>query len=124
MTQSPYQGQLAYDSQDALVRMGAAGDNAWRLFVYTADGERVWTIVGELQIVHVRGLDNEVLRTYTRSMPAGAWGTSWDWGGDTVWRGSQRLAQVGAANTTHYHLDHLGTPRLRTNASGQVTQRL
>ncbi|MGH7459087.1 MAG: hypothetical protein ACREKN_08440 [Longimicrobiaceae bacterium] len=26
MTQSPYQGPLAYDSQDALVRMGAAGD--------------------------------------------------------------------------------------------------
>ncbi|MGH7458811.1 MAG: RHS repeat-associated core domain-containing protein, partial [Longimicrobiaceae bacterium] len=119
--------QLAYDSQDALVRMGAAGDNAWRLFVYTADGERVWTIVGGFQVLHVRGLGNEVLRTYTRGMAAGAWETPWDWSDDTIWRGSQRLASVsttGYANRTHYHLDHLGTPRLHTNGSGDLKRRL
>lgn len=41
-----------------------------------------------------------------------------------MWRGSQRLARITATSTTHYHLDHLGTPRLHTNGAGAMTKRL
>ena len=64
----------------------------------------------------LRGLDGKVRREYTES------GGAWSWSKDYVYRDSQLLASVSASNgIRHYHLDHLGSPRLLTDRC-KVTQ--
>jgi uncharacterized protein RhaS with RHS repeats len=76
----------------------------------------------------VRDLDNKVLREFTSVEPNGQPGlptSSRQWAKDYVWRDGLLLASVTpttpGANTTlteHFHLDHLGTPRLVSNDAG------
>ena len=102
-------------------------------FLYTADDERIakFAINGQGGVNEVtwtvRGLDNKVLRTYEST--GGTWGTdTLTWKKDHVYRGGQLLATVEDPDTgngtleqetRHFHLDHLGTPRLITDASGE-----
>ena len=42
--------------------------------------------------------------------------TGWQWDRDTIRRDGQLLATETPGGLHHYHLDHLGTPRLITDA--------
>jgi RHS repeat-associated protein len=100
-----------YDALDAMATLlGGTLNKAYR---YDADGERVgfregasgpWTYA-------LRGLDGKVLREYSYN------GSSWSWGKDYVYRGGLLLAEVDSGGTKNFTLDHLGTPRLITDAS-------
>ncbi|MCP3998115.1 MAG: RHS repeat-associated core domain-containing protein [bacterium] len=69
----------------------------------------------------IRGLDGKVLRVYNLDF-----GEPWDWVRDYVYRDGQLLASVepdgvGGEETSHFHLDHLGSPRQITDGSAVET---
>src|SRR5215213_7022510 len=96
------------------------------VYIYTADDERIgvrmaaddwrWTI---------RDLDGKPLREF-RGSEANNWSAPWTWLEDHVWLngqlvGSERPPAEGGRQ--HYHLDHLGTPRLATGPGGLLAAR-
>jgi RHS repeat-associated protein len=113
-----------YDAAGSLVHAVAGTDD--RQFIYTADDERIATANGATWTWAVRGLDGKVLREFTSLQPQGGLPTSnWQWSRDYIWRDVLLLATVapttpGASTTVtqHYHLDHLGTPRMVTGDNG------
>ena len=108
---------------DAVKMMKTLADSGGRQFeyVYTADDERIavkdvnpgiwrWTI---------RGFDGKVLREFESSVTIPS--ASWLWIEDYAYRngqlaGAERMPEEGGRR--HFHLDHLGTPRLITNSAG------
>jgi RHS repeat-associated protein len=91
-------------------------------YLYTADGERIGlldTAPGGIARSRwsLRGLDNALLSTFTEQS-----GT-WSWNEDQIWRGSSLLANESPTGTLHYHLDHLGSPRVVTTTSGTLAGR-
>jgi RHS repeat-associated protein len=107
-------------SYDALGMMTEAtvGSDV-RQFIYTADDERIAVRQGASWTWTVRDQSGKVLREFTslESGPNFAM-TEWHWLKDYVWRDGLLLATVTPNGTLHYHLDHLGTPRLVTDANG------
>jgi len=95
-------------------------DTTWHdRFVYTAEDERIGARVGDTWTWTFRDSSGKALRQYesTSSSPA----ANWTWAEDYVYgpRGivaAQRSTAAGGLR--HFHVDHLGTPRLITNASG------
>jgi RHS repeat-associated protein len=122
--QGPNDAAYTYDAAGRLVHAVAGTDD--RQFLYTADDERIATANGATWTWTVRGLDGKVLREFTSLQPQGGLPTSnWQWSKDYVWRDGLLLATVapttpGASTTVtqHYHLDHLGTPRMVTGDNG------
>jgi len=101
----------------------SSGDD--RQFIYTADGERIAVKNGQSWTWTVRSLDGKVVREFTSTEQNGLPTANWQWAKDYVWRDGLLLATVapttpGATTTVtrHFHLDHLGTPRLVTDDSG------
>ncbi len=89
--------------------------------VYTANDERIGVLRGTAWTWSLRGTDGKLLRQYRSS--ATNPGAPWVWIEDFVYRdglllGSERAAAQGGPR--HYHLDHLGSPRLVTSANGSV----
>jgi RHS repeat-associated protein len=66
----------------------------------------------------LRGFGRALLSSWTDDSTSG--NRVWTWVEDEIWRGSQLLASVQASRTLHYSLDHLGSPRVVTSASGQL----
>src|SRR5260221_13289772 len=99
-------------------------------YVYTADDERIATYDGALWTWTLRDLGAHPLRELTSSDSNGAaspsYGTaSLTWQRDYIWRGALMLASEARRSYTdptpvseHFHLDHLGTPRLVTADNG------
>ena len=89
-----------------------------RGFVYTVDGERLleidFTTDPWEEVWTIRDLAGRVLRQWRRT------GDSWLWSKDYIYRGSRLLASEDPDGVKHFHLDHLGTPRLLTDGSGVV----
>lgn len=89
-----------------------------RSYLYTAGDERLakFDLSGatDHETWTVRGLGNEVLRTWEVE------DDTWSWQRDNIFRGSKLAAAETDAGAFHFHLDHLGSPRLVTNASGGV----
>jgi RHS repeat-associated protein len=118
-----------YDAAGSMSRATAGSDI--RQFIYTADDERIATRSGQSWTWTVRGPDNKVLREFTSTEPNNSSGlptTIRQWAKDYVWRDGLLLASVvpttpGASTTItqHYHLDHLGTPRVISNDAGVQT---
>jgi RHS repeat-associated protein len=102
-----------YDDFNQMKRM-LSGAEEW-IYVYTAGDERVWLkrVGFGLARWTLRDLEGKVLREYTQDT------AGWSATSDYLYRGSQLLATETPAGRKHFHLDHLGTPRLITNASGQ-----
>ncbi len=102
-----------YDALDQMWDFNP-GSKDW-LYLYTADGERIWSYDLAANTSHwtVRDLDGKVLRDYKNL------GGSWSVDRDYVYRGDQLLAAVTPTGVQHFHLDHLGSVRFITNASGQ-----
>lgn len=93
------------------------GAEDW-LFAYTADDERIWSYRTALggSVFTLRDLAGKVLRRFDAHL---GWGSITD----SIYRGGELLATVDSANTvTHFHVDHLGTPRILTNSLGQDIQ--
>jgi RHS repeat-associated protein len=89
-----------------------------RQYVYTADDERIAVKRGSSWTWSVRDLNKKVPREFT-SVENGAnfAMTGRAWIKDYVWRDGLLLATTTPTTTLHYHLDHLGTPRLITDAN-------
>jgi uncharacterized protein RhaS with RHS repeats len=87
-------------------------------YLYTADDERFASLWPGGRIDYtVRGLDNKTLTTFTRDAAAN-WSRK-----DYIDRtGGLLFASVSTAGIFHYLLDHLGTPRVVTNAAGNMVE--
>jgi RHS repeat-associated protein len=101
-----------YDAFNQMWRM-KSGNEEW-LYVYTADNERVWSfkVGANFSRWTLRDLSNKVLREYTNN------GGTWSIADDYLYRGDLLLAGETPSGRRHFHLDHLGTPRLITNSTG------
>jgi RHS repeat-associated protein len=112
-------GGNTYGYDGAGMMSSLTAPNGWRYdYIYTADDERIATYTGggNWQFTF-RGLDGKVLREMTAYQPAQGAAT-WTWSHDHVWRDGRLLATVSPSGTQQFHLDHLGTPRLVTDAAG------
>ncbi|MEM7353821.1 MAG: RHS repeat-associated core domain-containing protein, partial [Acidobacteriota bacterium] len=119
------QYEYDYDPLNMMKHLRSNTDQA-RVFLYDADDERILAFdcpaddcTGQEArlTATIRGLDNKVLRVYEQ-----VFGESWEWQRDYVYREGSLLAAVepgdSGESTVHFHLDHLGTPRQITDASG------
>jgi RHS repeat-associated protein len=96
------------------------------MYLYDADDERVAAVTyidGQNSVWRyaLRDETGHVLRTVTATISGGV--TSWQQSEDYVYRGTSLLAAItpqgfGEARK-HFHLDHLGSPVLITDDSGQ-----
>jgi RHS repeat-associated protein len=120
-----YTATYSYDAAGRLARATANSDD--RQFLYTADDERIATANGATWTWTIRGLDGKVLREFPSMLDqnTGLPTANRQWAKDYVWREGLLLASVtpttpGATTTRtqHFHLDHLGTPRLVTGDNG------
>jgi RHS repeat-associated protein len=109
-----------YDSQNMMVGMEGAAKRYG--YVYTAADERIGTVnlLTKQWTWTVRSDGGKVLREYTSSGGTNG-AAAWQWSRDYVYRGPALLASVGTDGTRHYHLDHLRSPRLVTDASAVRT---
>lgn len=104
-----------YDAFNQIKRM-VSGAEDWR-YIYTADDERFWSarIGGSGSLWTLRDLEGKVLREYSAHL-------GWSSYRDYVYRGGTLLASADSSAmggaVRHLHTDHLGTPRLVTDAMG------
>jgi RHS repeat-associated protein len=99
-------------------------------YLYGPKEERFWVIDTKQnnfnpdneETYTLRGLSNEVLREY-KVMDGNAAG-HWFWQKDYVYRGSKLLAAETVNGVRHYHVDHLGSPRLITDVNGAAYERM
>jgi RHS repeat-associated protein len=120
-------GQYAYDYDAFGMMEGMEGGGNDTVYIYTADDERLWTVDSSTSPWHerffLRDLDGKVLRVY--GTDTGFDGT-WFWDQDYVYRGGLLLATElpgatpPAVEQRHFHLDHLGTPRMITRDDGPL----
>lgn len=101
-----------YDAFNQMWRM-KSGAEEW-LYIYTADNERVWSfkVGANFSRWTLRDLGNKVLREYNNN--AGTWSVTDDY----LYRNDLLLAGETPNGRRHFHLDHLGTPRLITDSAG------
>lgn len=101
-----------YDALNMMRRYRTAAGLEWA-YLYNVDDERVWTYKtgGTESRWYLRGFDAKVLREYTAS-------SAWQIANDYIYRDSQLLVSETPVGVRHYHLDHLGTPRLITDVAG------
>ena len=109
--------QYTYDAVQLMSRMRLPNTAVDSQYIYTADDERLATFTGSNHWQFtVRDLDGKILREVTATEGAP---TSWSWDRDHVFRDGQLLATVLPSSVVqHYHLDHLGSPRLVTGNGG------
>jgi RHS repeat-associated protein len=106
--------QYTWDAFNQMSRYQSGGAE-W-IYVYDAEDERVWTYkTDNTSRWTLRDLGNRVLREYANT------GGTWSLDADHIYRDGLLLASETPAGVRHYHLDHLGTPRLVTNAAGAQT---
>lgn len=124
----------AYDALNMMVKEAApvAGGVKTTHHIYTASDERYWEfhtrpdpVVSGSTIntgqYTIRDLGGRVLRQYREEpcAPPPCTGTVFSVGHDYIYRGSALLADAAPASAHHYSLDHLGTPRIVTNQTGE-----
>jgi len=142
-TQVCFGGRCVASSYDAAGRQitGSGGTFQWdavgmmteanlpnrhEQYVYDANDERIVTISATTQTrLHtLRDLANKPVREVVHDDAA----DTWKWSKDYVYLGSALFAayvagEPGTAPQRHYHLDHLGTPRLITDSGGYELSR-
>jgi RHS repeat-associated protein len=113
-----YQGATyEYDALNVMRKAVAGG--VTRSYVYNANDERIGTVEESGSGVRsewtIRDSEGRVLRRFSRESNG-----EWKWQEDYIYRGSQLLAAEvpDSAKARHFHLDHLGTPRLITGNGG------
>ncbi|HEX2062137.1 MAG TPA: RHS repeat-associated core domain-containing protein [Thermoanaerobaculia bacterium] len=115
-------GTFIYDALNVVKESRPTGSNNRYLYLYTASNERIATIevfpTGQRRSDWtIRDDTGKVLRRFHQN-PSG----TWSWTEDYIYRGSQLLAAEvpSSEKVRHFHLDHLGTPRLITGNGGAV----
>jgi len=85
-------------------------------YVYDAAGERIVTIDvnSNTRRYSLRGGENGVARDALYEPQ----GDHWTWSRDYVYRNGMLISEFTASGQRHYHLDHLGTPRMITDSTG------
>jgi|GEM_PF-3555288 len=110
---APSKTTFTYDRFNQLASVVGPGIN--RSQATTADGERLFVRDGPTYLFTLRDLGGNVVREFEYTA-AGGWG----WKRDNVYRGGVLLAsEARGEGIKHYHLDHLGSPRLVTNRTGE-----
>lgn len=89
-----------------------------KVFIYTADDERLWTYDYSgptlRETYSLRDLDGRLLREYLNE--GGSVAGTWKVTKDYLYRGDSLLSSWSPTEgTRHFHLDHLGSPRLITD---------
>ena len=106
--------QYEVDGLNMIRRYRTAAGEEWT-YLYTPDDERIWSYKtgGTDSRWTLRGFDAKVLREYVAS-------SGWQVANDYIYRDGQLLASdtPTPATVRHFHLDHLGTPRLITDVNG------
>lgn len=120
----------AYDALQRLMSSTASGSPEDKTYVYTASGQRLWEIkdttassaaASSSERFSLRDLGGKTLRTFTldRSVTE-----TWAHELDYIYRGSKLLASEKPGDELlHFHLDHLGSPRLLTDSAGGEVSR-
>jgi RHS repeat-associated protein len=110
----------SYDGTGMMAEATVGTDD--RQFIYTAADERIAVKQGVSWTWTVRDQSQKVLREFSSLESGGSNfamdSTRWVWLKDYVWRDGLLLATTTSTGTLHYHLDHLGTPRLVTDSAG------
>ena len=121
---------FAYDPFNMMRQKDVSAANATTYYVYTPDDERIGMITcglnsevscgGKQWMWSLRDESGKVLRQYEGNYTNLS--AAWTWIEDYVYRdglllGSERMQEEGGRR--HFHLDHLGTPRLVTGDQGQ-----
>jgi RHS repeat-associated protein len=114
-------------SYDALGMMTAAnvGSRQFR-YLYLPNDERIAAVervvIGGVVRTNttwtLRGAGPELLRVYSDETSSGTRAVSWK--EDVFWRGGKLLGTETPGGTRHYGLDHLGSPRIITDANGAL----
>ena len=106
-----------YDGAGMITSL-TAPDGVVYEYIYTATDERLATNTnqGSWRFT-VRDLDGKVVREVDAYV--GSNGATWQWERDHVFRGPLALATITSSGSEQFHLDHLGTPRVVTNAAGE-----
>jgi RHS repeat-associated protein len=110
--------EFQYDALSMVTKAKVGG--VWRSYVYTASDERIGTIQLSASQTEVRSDwtirdgGGQVLRRLSRANGV------WSWTEDYVYRNGVMLAAEvsGPEKVRHFHVDHLGTPRLVTGNGG------
>lgn len=114
-----------WDAQDRL----ASRNGGEEIYLYTVDGHRIDTFRwsnGQFggETFTLRDLDGKILRAWDYDSPGGQ--EVWTWKEDTVRAGGRILAsftgESGPRRVLHYSNDHLGSPRLVTDANGSPVE--
>ncbi len=113
-----WNGQVyAYDRLNMPTRRTVGGED-W-IFAYTADDERIWSYRTTLggSVYTLRDLDGKVLRRHDAHL-------GWTTFTDSIYRDAGNLlaSETSSGVRTHFHLDHLGTPRILTSSTGAITR--
>jgi RHS repeat-associated protein len=103
-----------------------AGTSRFR-YIYTADDERIGSLLGSEHTWTIRDVDGKPLSAFSATGSPVVPQSNWTWMliEDNFYlngRTAVNMRYNGSRNprtVRHYHPDHLGTPRLVTNASGQ-----
>jgi RHS repeat-associated protein len=113
---------FTYDALGQPLSKEYGGDSTkLEYYIYTPSDERIGVQRGAWWWWSVRDESGKVLRQYKSSAMDPTQAALWV--EDFVWRdglllGSQRPPEMGGRR--HFHLDHLGTPRLITSDAGQM----
>jgi RHS repeat-associated protein len=101
----------AYDRFNQMIRMSSGAEDL--VYLYTAGDERIWSydLPKNQSRWTLRDLGGKVLREYLND---GTWTVEADY----LYRDAHLLAAETRYGRRHYHVDHLGTPRLITNGIG------
>ncbi|MGA8806505.1 MAG: hypothetical protein WB973_01420, partial [Thermoanaerobaculia bacterium] len=118
--------QYRYDSMHRIEELATPAQLRDETYLYDGSDDRVSILKfvgGNLVAINqtLRDVDGKVLREISQFPSGGNW--TWQWLKDYVYRDSSLLAAVAAGpnnstSTTHFHLDHLGSPRLITSDTG------
>jgi RHS repeat-associated protein len=116
--------QYTYDSLGQMSEKVAPSVHEY--YVYDASDERVAVrAAADNWQITFRDLEGEPLRSF-RGSELNSWSQQWTWVQDWVWRDGQLLGSERAptdGGRQHYHLDHLGTPRLATTTNSVAVAR-
>jgi RHS repeat-associated protein len=111
-----------YDALNMMTK--SVVDGVTRHYAYSPSDERIATYeltgAGTRSDWTIREQAGQVLRRLSKETSG-----EWQWQEDYIYRGSQMLAAEvqDTARTRHFHLDHLGTPRLITGNGGAELSR-
>jgi RHS repeat-associated protein len=107
-----------YDQFNLMQKL-VSGTEEW-YHAYDVDDERLFSVSfnGSYQLWHLRDPGHKVLRRYRQQFegPNNVWRLEEDY----IHRAGLLLASATPSGTRHFHLDHLGTPRLITSSTAQV----